>query len=228
MLDVVHHKGTARKFRLCAVAFCRSVIPLLEEHRSEVEQIVAVAEQFADGGNLGLDEKKEELEATYLRSISCDYWNVAAIMAAMMACRDDAFRAARGVVRHTTAFTIDVWARTHHQRRRRGKEHRPAKVAHSTRLCALIRDIFGPVLFRSIPLDAYWLTWNGGTIMQLAEDAYERRIMPVGALDPDRLAVLADALEEAGCDNADLLTHLRGPGPHCRGCWVLDRLTGRE
>jgi hypothetical protein len=46
----------------------------------------------------------------------------------------------------------------------------------------------------------------------------------VGLLDPDRLPILADALEEAGCDNADILGHLRGPGPHWRGCWPLDLL----
>jgi len=49
-----------------------------------------------------------------------------------------------------------------------------------------------------------------------------------GTLVPDCLAVLADALEEAGCDNTDLLLHLRGPGPHVRGCWVLDLLLGKE
>jgi hypothetical protein len=41
-----------------------------------------------------------------------------------------------------------------------------------------------------------------------------------------RAAVLADALEEAGCDDADLLGHLRGPGPHAHGCWALDLLLG--
>jgi len=41
------------------------------------------------------------------------------------------------------------------------------------------------------------------------------------------LPVLADALEEAGCTDADLLGHLRGPGPHVRGCWVLDLLLGK-
>ena len=46
-------------------------------------------------------------------------------------------------------------------------------------------------------------------------------------LDAGRLAVLADMLEEAGCSDADLLNHLRGPGPHVRGCWVLDLLLGR-
>jgi hypothetical protein len=44
----------------------------------------------------------------------------------------------------------------------------------------------------------------------------------------DRLPVLADALEEAGCTNADILDHLRGPGPHARGCWAVDLLLGKS
>jgi hypothetical protein len=52
--------------------------------------------------------------------------------------------------------------------------------------------------------------------------------MPSGHLDPARLAVLADALEDAGCADADLLGHLRGPGPHIRGCWAVDLLLGKE
>ena len=43
----------------------------------------------------------------------------------------------------------------------------------------------------------------------------------------DRLPILADALEEAGCDDADVLTHCRGPGPHARGCWVVDAARGK-
>jgi len=39
--------------------------------------------------------------------------------------------------------------------------------------------------------------------------------------------ILADALEDAGCDNADILAHCRGPGPHVRGCWVVDLLLGK-
>ena len=46
------------------------------------------------------------------------------------------------------------------------------------------------------------------------------RPRPEGTLDPQRLLVLADALEEAGCANAEVLGHLRGPGPHVRGCWL--------
>jgi hypothetical protein len=44
----------------------------------------------------------------------------------------------------------------------------------------------------------------------------------------DHLPILADALEEAGCTNADILNHLRGPGPHVRGCWVVDLLLDKE
>jgi hypothetical protein len=44
----------------------------------------------------------------------------------------------------------------------------------------------------------------------------------------DRLLVLADALEEAGCDAPDVLAHCRGPGPDARGCWVVDAVLGRD
>ena len=44
---------------------------------------------------------------------------------------------------------------------------------------------------------------------------------------PPRLAVLSDALEEAGCAEARLLDHLRGPSPHVRGCWAVDLLLGK-
>ena len=52
--------------------------------------------------------------------------------------------------------------------------------------------------------------------------------MPEGSLDLDRLAVLADALSATGCADADILAHLRSPGPHVRGCWALDLLLGKE
>ena len=51
--------------------------------------------------------------------------------------------------------------------------------------------------------------------------------LPAGNLDSQRLAVLADALEDAGCGDAEMLAHLRGEGPHVRGCWVVDLLLAR-
>jgi hypothetical protein len=52
------------------------------------------------------------------------------------------------------------------------------------------------------------------------------RLLPRGELDPARLAVLGDALEESGCTSAEVLAHLRGPGPHVKGCVVVDLSLG--
>jgi hypothetical protein len=91
----------------------------------------------------------------------------------------------------------------------------------------LARDIFGNP-FRAPPaINPAWLTWNDGLVQKLAQAAYEERVLPAGHLDPARLAVLADALEDAGCTDADLLEHLRGPRRHVRGCWAIDHLTGK-
>jgi hypothetical protein len=85
---------------------------------------------------------------------------------------------------------------------------------------ALLRCIFGNP-FGPLPrLDPAWLAWEGGTVPKLAASIYEERAF-------DRLAILADALEEAGCDTAEILTHLRGAGPHTRGCWALDLVLGK-
>ena len=94
--------------------------------------------------------------------------------------------------------------------------------------CALLRDIFGPLPFWPVSSDPTWLAWHGGAIPKLARSVYDERELPSGHLDPARLAVLADMLEEAGCSNAEVLGHLRGPGPHVLGCHVLDAVLGKS
>jgi hypothetical protein len=96
----------------------------------------------------------------------------------------------------------------------------------SGREAGLIRCIVGNP-FRPVALDPTWLAWNDKAVVKLAQAAYDQRLLPSGELDLARLAVLADALEEAGCSESELLTHLRGPGPHVRGCWVVDLLLGK-
>jgi hypothetical protein len=104
----------------------------------------------------------------------------------------------------------------------------PAEVAVEAAMqAALLRDVLGRLPFRDVRLDPGWLAWHSGIVPQLAAAAYEERSLSSGELDSVRLAVLADALDEADCDDAELLGHLRGPGPHVRGCWAVDLLLGR-
>jgi hypothetical protein len=95
----------------------------------------------------------------------------------------------------------------------------------------LLRCVLGPLPFRAANVDPHWRT---PCVVSLARAAYEDRVAPDPSrpgwltLDGARLAVLADALEEAGCDDADILSHLRGPGPHARGCHAFDLLLGKS
>ena len=67
----------------------------------------------------------------------------------------------------------------------------------------------------------YWLNFYGAQEKWLQGGATWYCLLPSGELDPTRLAILGDALEEAG-SGAELLEHLRTPGPHVRGCYVVD------
>ncbi len=87
----------------------------------------------------------------------------------------------------------------------------------------LLREVFGNP-FRRVTLAPQWRT---RTVLSLAQAAYEEDGLPRTTLDPAHLAVLADALEEAGCGSPEVLEHLRGPGPHVRGCWALDLLIAK-
>jgi hypothetical protein len=98
-------------------------------------------------------------------------------------------------------------------------EH-PGSVYHPQQL-EILRDLFGPLPFRSVAIHSDWLAWNDGTVRRIAHSIYAGRAF-------DRLPILADALEDAGCTDADILAHCRSEGPHVRGCWVVDQLLGKE
>jgi hypothetical protein len=86
----------------------------------------------------------------------------------------------------------------------------------------ILRCIVGPLPFSSVFIDPAWLTWHGGLLVSMARQMYDSR-------DFSDLSVMADALEEAGCANPDILSHCRQQGAvHVRGCWVVDLLLGKE
>jgi hypothetical protein len=92
----------------------------------------------------------------------------------------------------------------------------PSCVAPDT-----LRDVIGPLLFRSISSKPGWLAWNDSTVVKIAQAIYDERAF-------DRMPILADTLADANCDNTEFLGHCREPGTHVRGCWLIDLLTGRE
>jgi hypothetical protein len=81
----------------------------------------------------------------------------------------------------------------------------------------ILRDIFGNP-FRPVAFSSEWRT---DTAIALARTMYESR--EFGAMP-----ILADALQDAGCDSDDILNHCRGDGPHVRGCWVCDLVLGKS
>jgi hypothetical protein len=113
---------------------------------------------------------------------------------------------------------------THPNAGRRRKAQETARLEHLAIQAALVRCVFGNP-FRPV---AQAPDWRTGAVVALAQAAYNEHVHPAGNLDPQRLSVLADALEEAGCTEQVILDHLRGPGSHIRGCWPLDLLLRRE
>src|SRR5262249_36749153 len=93
-----------------------------------------------------------------------------------------------------------------------------AAVSHAERVAqtTILHDVCNP--FRPVTIGPPPLT---PTVVTLAQSIYEERSF-------DSLPILADALEEAGCTDADILAHCRGPGPHVRGCWVVDAILGKS
>jgi len=91
------------------------------------------------------------------------------------------------------------------------------KSSERPKQSALLRDIFGNP-FRPVTINPDWRTL---TVVSLAQAIYDEHAF-------DRLPILADALEDAGCDNADILNHCRQPGEHVRGCWAVDLVLGKS
>jgi hypothetical protein len=98
-----------------------------------------------------------------------------------------------------------------------GRRHEGRGLLSRTEQADAVRDVLGNP-FQPAVVPAAWRTT---TVLALAEGIYAEQAF-------DRLPILADSLQDAGCDNEDVLNHCRVPGTHCLGCWVVDRLLGKE
>jgi hypothetical protein len=229
MLDYLRDsdKLSERKARLFAVAVCRRIWPLLSDERSR--EAVEVAEQFADG--LAREEKRAAANSAALQAAeaaaraydegpphSCD-----------TAAAEAAADAALAAVGHVNLIPGTVEDATDAARLGGLRPtHDPLGEIEYTAQAALLRDIFGNPFRLRPPLAPSVLRWHDGLVARMANAVCDNRHLPSGDLDQARLAILVDSLEDAGCTDAGLLAHLRGEGPHVRGCWVIDLLLGKS
>jgi hypothetical protein len=217
LIFVKQHRGMRRqkkqrKQRLFSVACCRRLRPLIVNDRSRY--CVEVAERFADGQATGEELQAAEAEATAI-------WLTDAANDMLFACLDACRQSDDGL----RVCTMTISAVFEQQQTEAGGNPddlfrgrmRGACPSEGRELCRLLRCLFGNP-FRPV---AFALAWRTPTVVALAQAAYDERAF-------DRLPILADALEDAGCADAAILGHCRSPGPHVRGCWVVDLILGKQ
>ena len=232
MLEFLRAKVNERKLRLFACACCRGFWDRLSERDRHVVQVV---ERFIEGeaSEQELATAREELRGSFSdRSVRAHAW--AAAQPSQSAGQSHALGSSPIVrlaaeigntVRHhwnqpadtemvrtvfTVAFLPFIVLEGAMNYFRWPAERSPEQPS-------LIRDIFGNP-FRPVSIKPAWQTTNATA---LAQSIYDERAF-------ERMPIVADALEDAGCDNADILNHCRQPGEHVRGCWVVDLVLGKD
>jgi hypothetical protein len=214
-----------RKLRLLAAACCRRIWRLLVHDVSR--EAVEVGERFADG--LATERERQRaaerasdlyLNLGYVRESEAAAHAAYASLAVVFKLPEIVAGGVAGAA-WAVGWTNPAgpWPL---------QMNRQAEAEEQAAQAALLRCVFGPLPFRPVVLAPVLRQWQDGLIVRMANAIYEERELPSGHLNAQRLAVLADALTDAGCNDADLFGHLRGPGPHVRGCFVVDLLTGRE
>lgn len=232
MLDYLEDTASARKCRLFAVACCRRIWQYLKDKRSR--RLVEVAESLADGAatvkqlRAAFNQAAKAQEAIHYEGGDAVDQSAAE---AVLGLREElliaqVFEGIEEAVGEARAG--EAWDRIY---RTPGKDYRTQEAEHNEECdagaeaekavqAALLRCIFGnPFQFASI--DPAWLRWHDGLLLSMAQQMYDSR-------DFTDMSVLADALEEAGCQDQDILGHCRSGVEHVRGCWLVDLLLGKE
>jgi hypothetical protein len=214
-------QATGRKLRLFLCACCARVLDGTPPERrlfrgyyagsfEQLQRALAVVEQFAEG-EVGADAlaqaRRDAKDSEYVPPSvdyggETDFWRE---VAAVVAAADGEPLAAVGLCRRA----IMSWSAIPG----RGSGGDAAEAGWQT---AVLRDVFGNP-FRPVEFDPKWRT---ETAVALAKRVYAER-------DFSLMPILSDALQDAGCEDADVLAHCRGEGPHVRGCWVLDHVLGK-
>jgi hypothetical protein len=230
---------SARKQRLLACACCRRIWHLLADAR--YRQAIEVAERYAEG----LARKADLIAARDAARAAAAEEATRALAAheGIPWCRSSlGVRIQQASSWHPAALAAGAGGRTSRDFTEccdfaatlaahvpgQPPEEREASIRAARQdLAPLVHDVFGNP-FRPRAIEPGWLVWEDARVPTLARAIDGERRLPEGTLNGDRFAVLAGALEEAGCDDPAILAHCRGSEPHVSGCWLLDRLLGKE
>jgi hypothetical protein len=212
MLTFLRDRGpvSERKLRLFVVFCCRQLWPLLPDARSRAA--VVAAERAAD---VDLAEGEREAVARAAHAVVVESRFLRPVLNLQAAW------VAYSSIGPPRSYTPDevipvVLAFAHAERDAALLGEFPRRADELALAAAALRDLFGnpfhPVTFSP--------EWRTEAVVALARGIYEERAW-------DRMGVLADALDDAGCDRTDVLEHCRGPNVHVRGCWVVDGVLGK-
>ena len=208
-----------RRQRLLAAGFCRAVSHLFDH--PDLSAALAVVERFADGRASVADIEKARQQCRALAQQSHDgsgakgdvrselAWAVSLAAGGQLTLTDVGGRAANAAVQAQTGVVLLVSVSS------------PAFDAAAAEQKVVMRGVVWDVVgnpFRPVAFDPAWRT---DTAVALARHVYESR--EFGAMP-----ILADALQDAGCDSDEVLDHCRHGSGHVRGCWVLDGVLGKE
>jgi hypothetical protein len=213
MMAYLAGRTSVRKLRLIGCGCCRAAWPVVDA--LGLQAAVVVAERLADGiatpSGLCLARRNASYTRDMATGSSPGEWGllrtptgIAVAWAVYDLIEEHDPPDDPGYVYHHVSDAVDRLA-----------DSDGARSANRRRQAEIIRCIAGNP-FRPVALHPSWLT---STVTGLAETIYNDRAF-------DRLPILADALQDAGCEDADILNHCRGTAAHARGCWVVDAVLG--
>jgi hypothetical protein len=209
MLAFLRAHSTERRAKLFACACCRTAWNLLDD---EARKAIRRLETFVEGEASEFDQLVARAEW-----LGNSAWDVTSWRFPLLSQTEQhVMRAIHATLFSSLPDVLDCCTEVGSALRDTSSGAERSAATWTT----LIREVFGNP-FRQIAAESVWLTWNDRTVARIAKAIYDERAF-------SRMPILADALEDAGCDDANILNHCRGPGPHVRGCWVVDLILGKQ
>jgi hypothetical protein len=224
MFELLRDRVSDRKLCLFAASCCRSIWHYMKKRS---RRSVEVTERFFEGRarQPALDAAITEATAAFEEAPDTSIEHHITLAASLVPVNDVeeadcvAYSVAK-VIAHQAVYpnySIETTEET--------EAAYAARVrSEQARQCRVLRCIIGNPFSALTPNP----DWRTRLVKSVAQAAYDERILPSGEFEAERLAVLADAIEEAGCSDQAILDHLRSPGPHVRGCWAVDLVLSKK